>query len=777
MKRKKNKLWKVFPLVIASLLSFLVLYACKEDKEFHDELGLIPEPLHVEKSDGFFAINDSTKIIATDNPDVRKSVNYLNARLQKAGGMKLAVENSDANAGKNKIYFEVISDNPDFGSEGYSLEINENGVKIKGEPAGLFYAVQTFLQLLPPEIFSDTLVKNGNWRAPYVRIFDKPRFRWRGMHLDVGRHFFPVDFIKRYIDELALHKFNTFHWHLTEDQGWRIEIKKYPRLTEIGAWREGTQIGKTWQIDSVRYGGFYTQDEIREVVKYAQDRFITIVPEIEMPGHCRAALASYPGLSCTGGPFEVATRWGVEPDIYCAGNDSVFTFLEDVLTEVMELFPSKYIHIGGDEAPKVRWENCSKCQARIKNEGLKDEHELQSYFIKRIEKFLNAHGRQIIGWDEILEGGLAPNAAVMSWRGISGGIAAAKQKHYVVMSPTSHCYFDYYQGPPELEPLAIGGYLPLGKVYEYEPVPSELGEGETKYILGVQGNVWTEYIATPQHVEYMAFPRACALAEVAWSFPERRDSISFFNRLQKHLNRLDAENINYRWLLPKGFRSMTVFIDRTEFYVEPAMRGVIKYTLDGSEPNRHSAVLSKPIEITENRTVKFKEFKTNGKSGKSYVAEFVKQKPLPALNKKPSEHGLRYELFALDEIIDSMKQIQNLPLLAKGVMEKFDLPDGEGVPYRFAAKYYGLLKIPETAVYEFGTISDDGTKLYIDGVEIVNNDGQHGRIDKSSQIALEKGTHEIYLEYFQVGGGKFLQVYSVKKGVKKELSEDELFLE
>jgi hexosaminidase len=443
----------------------------------------------------------------------------------------------------------------------------------------------------------------------------------------------------------------------------------------------------------------------------------------------------------------------------------------------MELFPSKYIHIGGDEAPKVRWENCSKCQARIKNEGLKDEHELQSYFIKRIEKFLNAHGRQIIGWDEILEGGLAPNAAVMSWRGISGGIAAAKQKHYVVMSPTSHCYFDYYQGPPELEPLAIGGYLPLGKVYEYEPVPSELGEGETKYILGVQGNVWTEYIATPQHVEYMAFPRACALAEVAWSFPERRDSISFFNRLQKHLNRLDAENINYRWLLPKGFRSMTVFIDRTEFYVEPAMRGVIKYTLDGTEPNRHSAVLSKPIEITENRTVKFKEFKTNGKSGKSYVAEFVKQKPLPALNKKPSEHGLRYELFALDEIIDSMKQIQNLPLLAKGVMEKFDLPDGESVPYRFAAKYYGLLKIPETAVYEFGTISDDGTKLYIDGVEIVNNDGQHGRIDKSSQIALEKGTHEIYLEYFQVGGGKFLQVYSVKKGVKKELSEDELFLE
>ncbi len=514
------------------------------DEENHDELGIIPEPLYAETSNGAFTVNDSTSVIVkTKERSARETAEYFAEKFFRASGIKLRFVDS---AKDNFIVFADSSDEKFNDKESYALNVNEKGIFIYGKPNGLFYGVQTLLQLLPPQIYSDTLRRSVAWEVPYVKIYDKPRFKWRGMHLDVGRHFFPTNFVKKYIDYLALHKINVFHWHLTEDQGWRIEIKKYPRLTETGAWRKGTQIGKTREIDGVRYGGYYTQDEIREVVRYAAKRFVTVVPEIEMPGHSLAALASYPELSCTGGPFEVGTHWGVYPDIYCAGNDSVFAFLENVLTEVTEMFPSEYIHIGGDEAPKARWEKCGKCQRRIKEENLKDEHELQSYFIERIEKFLNARGRRIIGWDEILEGGLAPNAAVMSWRGTSGGIAAAKQKHYVVMSPTSYCYFDYYQGDKNSEPLAIGGYLPLEKVYSYEPVPKELTEEEKEYILGVQANLWTEYINTPDYAEYMLLPRLCALAEVAWSSPEKKNYVSFAARLKKHYKRLDEIGANYR---------------------------------------------------------------------------------------------------------------------------------------------------------------------------------------------------------------------------------------
>ncbi len=381
---------------------------------------------------------------------------------------------------------------------------------------------------------------------PCLSIADQPRFPWRGMHLDVCRHFFPVEFVKRYIDLLARYKMNTFHWHLTEDQGWRIEIKKYPKLTEVGAWRSGGQVGpySRREYDSIPYGGFYTQAQIKEVVAYAAARHVTVVPEIEMPGHAMAALAAYPALGCIGGPYEVQKGWGVFDDVFCAGNDSVFAMLEGVLTEVMELFPGQYLHIGGDECPKERWKACAKCQARMKAHGLKDEHELQSYFIQRIEQFVNSKGRKIIGWDEILEGGLAPNAAVMSWRGTEGGVAAAKSGHYAVMSPGSHCYFDHYQGDPANEPLAIGGYTTLQKVYSYEPIPAELKPEEAKYILGAQGNVWTEYILTPDHVEYMAVPRMLALAEVLWTPKAKRDEADFIRRLENEFPKLEAMKVN-----------------------------------------------------------------------------------------------------------------------------------------------------------------------------------------------------------------------------------------
>ncbi|RZK94571.1 MAG: beta-N-acetylhexosaminidase, partial [Hymenobacter sp.] len=430
---------------------------------------------------------------------------------------------------------------------------------------------------------------------PAVEVADKPRYSWRGMHLDVSRHFFPVEFVKQYIDYLALHKMNTFHWHLTDDQGWRIEIKKYPKLTSVGGYREGTLIGhygaKVPEYDNVRYGGFYTQEQVKEVVKYAQDRYITVVPEIEMPGHALAALAAYPELSCTGGPFKVGQTWGVFDDIFCAGNEQTFSFLQDVLTEVMPLFPSKIVHIGGDEAPKTRWKTCPKCQARIKTEHLKDEHELQSYFVQRMEKFVNTKGKTIIGWDEILEGGLAPNAAVMSWRGMEGGTAAAKQKHQVVMTPGEFVYFDHAQGDPAQEPLNIGGYLPLAKVYSFEPTPPELNAEERKYILGAQANLWTEYIPTTQYVEYMVLPRMSALAEVLWTPASQKNWESFKVRMQPQYQRFAALGANY---------SKSAFNVREQFVADTTKGGdvvsllldatgpQITYTLDGTAPTSAS---------------------------------------------------------------------------------------------------------------------------------------------------------------------------------------------
>lgn len=438
-----------------------------------------------------------------------------------------------------RIWLTLVGYEASQPSEYYHLRIQENGIHVTAPTEeGLYRGSRTLIQLLEQGRSTGSL--------PCLAITDHPRFPWRGMHLDPCRHFWSVEFTKKYIDLLARYKMNSFHWHLTDDQGWRIEIKKHPKLTTVGAWRKGSQVGpySRREYDSIPYGGFYTQDEIREVVAYAKARHINVVPEIEMPGHALAALAAYPHLGCTGGPYEVNKGWGVFEDVFCAGNDSTFAMLEDVLTEVMELFPSEIIHIGGDECPKEAWKKCGKCQARKKAHGLKDEHELQSYFIQRIEKFVNGKGRKIIGWDEILEGGLAPNAAVMSWQGTEGGIAAARSGHYAVMSPGSHCYFDHYQGDPANEPLAIGGFTTLQKVYGYEPIPAELKPEEHKYILGAQGNVWTEYILTPEHVEYMVVPRMLALAEVLWTPKEKRNEADFIKRLEAEFLRLEAMKVN-----------------------------------------------------------------------------------------------------------------------------------------------------------------------------------------------------------------------------------------
>ncbi|TFH39471.1 MAG: beta-N-acetylglucosaminidase [Bacteroidia bacterium] len=537
-------------LYVILLTAIISIAGCKEGAENSiNRYPLIPEPVTLTTMPGEFLIRESTRIVVSEkSDDVMLAAQYLSTLLTGSNGTDLQI--IEATQPSARAINLVIGDIPQLNDEGYLLDISEKKIVITSRTApGLFYGIQSIRQMLPPEVEAADFKPVYPLTLPACKIEDEPRFVYRGMHLDVGRHMFPVEYIKRYIDMLALHKMNTFHWHLTEDQGWRIEIMKYPLLTEIGSVRKETLIGHggrpPFEFDGIEYGGYYTQNEVRDIVKYARDRFVTIIPEIELPGHSQAALAAYPEFSCTGGPHEVATQWGVFDEVYCAGKDETFGFLEDVLSEVIDLFPGTYIHIGGDECPKARWIECPDCQARIKAEGLADEHELQSYFIKRIEKYLSSRGRRLIGWDEILEGGLAPEATVMSWRGIDGGIAAARQGHDVIMTPNGQMYLDHYQCEPEGEPLAIGGYTPLEEVYGFEPLPAELSADEQKYILGVQGNLWSEYLKTPEYMEYMAYPRFFAVGEIGWTRADQKDFDDFVRRLKLQWPRYDIIGINY----------------------------------------------------------------------------------------------------------------------------------------------------------------------------------------------------------------------------------------
>jgi hexosaminidase len=510
--------------------------------------AIIPAPVSLVPMNGSFTFSKKSKIIlSVINNETKLAADYLALLIKNPTGLSIPVEEGSKSISRSVF---MSFDSSIVNSEGYVLKITPDIIDIKAKSAvGMFYAVQTIRQLLPVEVENGKIIKGLVLSVPACEIKDEPGFVYRGMHLDVGRHMFPVAYIKRYIDMMALHKMNTFHWHLTEDQGWRIEIKKYPRLTKIGGFRKETLVGsgneKPQVFDGKPYGGFYTQEEVKDIVAYAKSKFITIIPEIEMPGHSSAALAAYPEFSCTGGPIEVATKWGVFPDVYCAGKEATFNFLEDILSEVIDLFPGKYIHIGGDECPKDRWEKCQDCQNRIKKEGLKDEKELQSYFTSRIEKFLISKNRKLIGWDEILEGGLAPEATVMSWRGIDGGIEAAKQKHDVIMSPYNDVYLYIYQCEPKGQPLAASGYLPLEKVYSFNPLPDKLNKEEQKYILGLEGCLWSEFVNSPELLEYMVYPRMFAIAETGWTPASGKDFKGFLSRLEIVKKRYDAIGINY----------------------------------------------------------------------------------------------------------------------------------------------------------------------------------------------------------------------------------------
>jgi hexosaminidase len=717
-------------------------------------LDLVPWPSRVVAGTGVFAVAGRAAIVL-DGAD-RAALDRLGRQareiVQAATGLSPALTRTRRSGAITLRLLPASADT--LLRESYTLIATPDSVVIAapGE-AGLFYGLQTLRQLV-----------RTDGTIPAVAIADGPRFRWRGMHLDVGRHLFPVAFIERYLDLMARYKLNTFHWHLTEDQGWRLQIRRYPRLTDVGACRRETIVARNFDPyvgDGTPYCGFYTQDEVRHIVRYAAERHITVVPEIEMPGHSVAALAAYPELACTPGPFAVMTVWGVSDDILCP-SETTFAFLENVLTEVMGLFPSTFIHIGGDEAPKARWHASPLAQEVMRREGLRTEEELQSWFIRRIERFLSAHGRRLVGWDEILEGGLAPNATVMSWRGTAGGIAAAQSGHDVVMSPTSHLYFDYAQGDARFEPLSGGGFIPLERVYAYEPVPDVLTPDQARHILGAQGNVWTEYMPTSAHVEYMALPRMLALAEVVWSPREARDWDRFVGRLPARLRELDALGVHYRIPGVIGLEEDRLTLaDTVTVTLRPAVAaGTIRYTTDGTDPSPASPAYTTPFLLRPADTgtvVVARVFLENGRSSPPRAARFTRTSLRPAESVDAAALSPGLALRLLEGRAARVADVDAFAIRLDTVVPDVGLP-----PFApdtsYALVFTGFVRIPETGIWRFRLGSDDGSVLWIGDGQVVDNDGLHGDQERSGQVALHAGLHPLRLVYFQRGGGRTLRL-------------------
>ena len=649
---------QIFTVLLPAIALFASAGCCKiSEKKI---AALVPQPNCSEAHCGSYKITEAAFAVDESAADPRtlNAVTEFAGQLSLVSGLAGTVTEVSADALPSNGF--VFAADPSVAPEGYRLEITRRGAVVHAsEFAGFFYAIQTLKQLLPVEIYGDAPACSADWSLPCLTIDDAPRFAYRGLHSDVSRHFFDMDEMKRYIDIMAIHKLNTLHWHLTDDQGWRIEIKKYPKLTEVGSVRKGTMIKKQWgSNDGVIHSGYFTQEQIREIVEYAAARAINVVPEIDLPGHMLAALTAYPELGCTGGPYEVWTRWGVSDDVLCAGNEKTYTFIEDVLTEVMELFPSKYIHIGGDECPKEHWKKCPRCQARIKALGLKDtekftaEQYLQSYVTTRVEKFITEHGRRIIGWDEILEGELSPDAIVMSWRGSAGGIEAAKQHHEVIMTPNSHFYFDYYQSlDTDNEPFGIGGYVPVEKVYSFDPY-DQLTEEQQQYILGVQANMWTEYVSEPWHLEYMILPRLSALSEVQWCNAEVRDYERFLANFRLH-EIFDIMGYTYAKHI-FGTQGITrVNPEKGCVTVELITSGdaPIYYTLDGSEPDADATRYTRPVEIRGACVLKAASLR-KGVEGPVYSRSFEQSKTTGRKVELNTEPTLRYRFNAPDSFTD-----------------------------------------------------------------------------------------------------------------------------
>ena len=719
--------------------------------------SVVPAPAHLTPGTGRFTAEGEIAIVLAEpaNADLQ-ALGELTAQVVHEA-WPVPVDIQVHNATKREISLK-LAPNAKADPESYTLDVGAQHVElVSPAPAGLYYAVQTLRQLITPETARTGIAG--------VHIDDAPRFKYRGMHLDVGRHLYPVEFIERYIDLMARYKFNTFHWHLTEDQGWRLEIKRYPKLTEIGAWRKETIWGHNFDPyfgDGVRYGGFYTQDQVRDIVAYAQARHVTIIPEIDLPGHMKAALASYPELACTPGPFEVSTVWGVEDDVLCP-SETTFQFLEGVLTEAMELFPSRYIHLGGDEAPTKRWKESPLAQEIMRREHYTKEVELQGYFLRRLEKFLAAHGRRLIGWDEILAGGLSPNATVMSWRGMDGGTAAAQQGHDVIMTPGEFAYFDHCEGDPDRDPICLAGdHLPLKRVYGFEPVPPQLGAAQARRILGAQANQWTEYLPTSQTVEYMNFPRELAMAEVVWSPRERRDWNDFEARLGAQLAELDRLGVRYRIPDVDGLDEDLATLDAhtTLALHSPIVGATIHYTLDGTAPDEQSPRYEHAIDLAldaEGTPVAARLILADGRKGPVSRATFRRTVMHPALTVAAAalRPGLSRSYYE--------HEVQNTRGLAQLQPNKRDVANQIGIPEyarpeSVALAYDGYLRVPADGLYDFRLASDDGAVLRIDGEVVVNRDGPQSLDESHGQIGLAAGLHAFSLKYFQGDGAKGLSL-------------------
>lgn len=744
----------------------LALYGCKpsasmeEPKPYNEGIHVIPQPVELtQTAEGVITLTKDFKFIASGE-ELTKVASFFAEKIRTSTGYSMSIEESSSEPSR-EIALLLVGEDVVPQAEGYKLDVTvDSGVQIQAStPRGIFWGLQTLMQLLPAEIESTSRVKNIAWAIPFVSITDYPRLEYRGQHFDVSRHFLTVEQLKRNIDIMSMLKLNKMHWHLTDDQGWRIEIKQYPRLTEVGSIRT--------EADGTKYGPFfYTQEEVKDIVAYAKERFVEVIPEIELPGHSAAALAAYPYLGCNGEdfPYEVRNVWDISRETYCAGKDTVFAFLKNVIEEVIPLFESEFFHIGGDEAPKESWKRCPLCQERIRKEGLKDEYELQSYFIHRIEEVLVAHNKRMIGWEEILEGGLAPSATVMSWTGEAGGIKSANMGHNIIMTPASEgLYLDHYQGDSNVEPLAICCYSPIQKVYDYDPVPAEIDEDKRHLVLGVQGNVWGEYIYTPEYYEYLAHPRMAAVAEIGWTPLERKDISDFLRRLDNLLVRYDAHGINY--FIPQPEQPDRLSINTVAFVgdsVQIPLETVypvhkILYTLDGSEPTAESAlVYDRPITFATDGELKVRSMILSGKLSEVRTIKILKQEYAPAVEEPVGlVQGLNFRITQSrftnsDELLAYTGENKTMVVteMQKTHQPMFTEPMIEHISSKFnyfGAIYTGYIRIPEDGVYRFSTTHN---KLWIDGKELIDNEGlikKYPRTDVS--IALAKGLHKLMITH------------------------------
>lgn len=720
--------------------------------------NLLPVPASVQEGRGQFVLNNRTKIVVS-SPETKPVAEFYAEKLRHSTGYSFEIDDA---AGVNTI--ELRLDKNTVSSHGnnaevYVLDVTEDKVTVTApSPQGLFYGLGTFMQLLPAEVESPEIIR-GEWSARAVHIEDAPRFPYRGFMLDVARHFTSVEGLKKHIDVLSAFKINRLHLHLTDYQGWRIEIKKYPKLTEVGATRVD-EYGKT-------YSGYYTQEQMREIVAYAAQRFVTIIPEIDVPGHTLAAIASYPNLSCTGDQYKVMSRWGPFPVVFCPGKEDMFEFIDGVFAELSQIFPSEYFHIGGDECPKEVWKTCPQCQNRIRKEGLRAdkkhtaEQRLQSYAISRCEQILKKYGKKLIGWDEILQGGLAPEATVMSWRGVQGGISAALMNHQAIMTPNSVNYFDFYQGDYLAEPLAWGAYAPISKPYAYEPVADTLKVmGKENFILGVQGNLWSECLYTEDQMEYQAYPRMLAVAEVGWSLPEKKNFEDFSRRLNNAAVRMDHHDVNYHIPLPEqsgGSYSHLAFLDTLSVRFASTRPVKMVYTLDGSEPTQTSAVYAKPIFFDKSGLIKIRSVLPSGKMSRVRTVEVERQEySSPAVQPKGRlAQGLNLKI--ADVKCTYARELKNVKVWKDSVLTVMGKiahlrPDFfRNVVYHVAVAE-GYVKLSTDGIYQFRS---DNTRVWINGKLVVDNDNKpqiHSTTGR--MLALRAGLYPIKVEQISnfIGG-------------------------